>query len=757
MPGELQINRVAVVGAGVMGAQIAATLANAGLEVDLLDLALDDDPAGRAKEALERTLSARPPAFYVPQLADHVTPLGLDNLESLSTVDWVIEAIVEQLEPKRALLERIEAAVASKAIVSTNTSGLCIRGLVEGRSQEFAARFLGTHFFNPPRQMRLVEVVPGRETRDGLAVRMAAFLTDVLGKQVVFARDTPNFIANRLGIFAIMDLLHGMEEADLSVEQVDGLTGPLLGRPKSATLRLCDIIGLDTLAHVAQTAYENLPHDVMRDRFLPSADLQKMLDAGLLGVKSGGGFYRKVDSKIQAIELKTLEYRDLQTPEFSGLEEALQTRDLGDRLRLLWVDTRDGDSLSLFVREHMTGVLEYAAAHAKEMAVDVSQIDRAMKWGFNWEAGPFELWDLIGELVVEGREVPSLLRSAQRVTGGKFYAGAGVDRQALETTGASLVPIGANPSLLASAQVVAENAGACLMDLSDGLGVLQFRGKMNAIGPEGLAIAYEAASGNGFKALVVCGAGELFSVGADLKLIGSMSEAGDWNALERYLCDFQNSIRGLQRAPFPVVAAARGLALGGGCEFCLGADVRLAAAELRMGLVETRVGLIPGGGGCMEMVRRFGEDIEPGFKIIFQGQFTDNAYEARQRGLLGEEDRITMREDILSAAIAWARERATVEYLPPAPSRIRVAGASGIERLENWLEEQERAEQITAYDRTVGRSVSRVLCGGETRAGQMEEQDLLDLEREEFLKLCGNEGTRQRIQHMLNTGKPLRN
>ena len=754
MAGELQINRVAVVGAGVMGAQIAAALANAGLEVDLLDLAADDDPAGLAKRGLERTLSAHPPAFYVPELADRVRPLGLDNLDSLNTADWVIEAIVEQLEPKRTLLERIEAAVASTAIISTNTSGLCISGLVEGRSQEFAARFLGTHFFNPPRQMRLVEVVPGRETREGLADQMAAFLTDVLGKEVVFARDTPNFIANRLGIFVIMDLLHGMEEANLSVEQVDGLTGPVLGRPKSATLRLCDIIGLDTLAHVAQTSYDNLPHDTMRDRFVPSATLRRMLEAGLIGAKAGGGFYRKVDSKIQAIDLKTLEYRDLQIPEFSGLDTVLQIRDLGDRLRLLWAE---GGNLSRFARQHMTSVLEYAADHAAEMAADVSEIDRAMKYGFNWVAGPFELWDMIGELVLEEKPVPLLLESAQRMAGGSFYAGAGADQQALETTGDALVRIAAKPSPLTGAHVVNENDGACLMDLGDGLGVLQFRGKMNAIGPEGLALAFEAANGNGFKSLVLCGAGELFSVGANLKLIDNMSEARDWKALERYLCDFQNSIRGLQRAPFPVVAAPRGLALGGGCEFCLGADLRLAAAELRMGLVETRVGLIPGGGGCMEMVRRFGEDIEKGFRIIFQGQFTDNAYEARQRGLLGDEDRITLREDGLSAAIAWARERATEEYLPPSPAMLRVAGATGIDRLENWLEEQKGAEQITTYDRTVGRSVTRVLCGGETRAAQMEEQELLDLEREEFLKLCGNEETRQRIKYMLKTGKPLRN
>ena len=753
MTGELQINRVAVVGAGVMGAQIAAVLANAGLNVDLLDLPGDDDSAGLAKQGLQRALNARPPAFYVPQLADRVRPLGLDDMESLGDADWVIEAIVEQLDPKRALLERIEAAAASTAIVSTNTSGLSISGLVEGRSQEFAARFLGTHFFNPPRQMRLVEVVPGTETREGLARQMAAFLTDVLGKEVVFARDTPNFIANRLGIFAIMDLLHRMEEANLSVEQIDGLTGPVLGRPKSATLRLCDIIGLDTLAHVARTAYENLPHDEMRDRYLPSATLQRLLDTGLLGAKTGGGFYRKV-SKLQAIDLKTLEYRDLQTPDFSGLDAVLRTRDLEDRLRLLW---GEGGSLSRLVCEHMTSVVEYAANHAEEMAVDVSQIDRSMKYGFNWVAGPFELWDMIGELVLEERATPSLVGSALRVTGGSFYAGTGIDQKALETTGDSLVPIAAHPSPLASAHVVNENEGACLMDLGDKLGVLQFRGKMNAIGPEGLAIAYEAVNGNGFDALVLCGAGELFSVGANLKLIGTMSEARDWKALEQYLCDFQNSIRGLQRAPFPVVAAPRGLTLGGGCEFCLGADVRLAAAELRMGLVETRVGLIPGGGGCMEIVRRFGEDIEPGFKIIFEGQFTDNAYEARQRRLLGDEDRITLREDVLSAAIAWAREKATVKYLPPSSATLLVAGATGIDRIESWLEEQEAAERITTYDRTVGRGVIRVLCGGETHTGQVEEQELLDLEREEFLRLCGNEETRQRILHMLNTGKPLRN
>jgi 3-hydroxyacyl-CoA dehydrogenase len=753
--GELQIDRVAVIGAGVMGAQIAAVLANAGLEVDLLDLSTDDEPAGHARQGLTRALNARPPAFYIPELAERVTPLGLDDLEPLGAADWVIEAIVEQFELKQALLERIEAATSSTAIISTNTSGLSISGLVAARSTEFAARFLGTHFFNPPRYMRLVEVVPGRETRNDLPGKMAAFLTDVLGKEVVFARDTPNFIANRLGIFAIMDVLHRMAESRLSVELVDALTGPVLGRPKSATLRLCDVIGLDTLAHVAHTGYVNLPHDAMRDRFLVSPSLQRMLDAGLLGSKAGGGFYRKVDSRIQAIDLETLEYRDLQSPELGDLDEVLETRDLGDRLHLLW--GRD-DSLSGFARDHLIDVLEYAANNAEEMAADVSQIDRAMKWGFNWEAGPFELWDLIGaDLVSDKREAPSLLGAAQRVTGGQFYAAAGVDQQALQTTGGSLVSIAAQSTPLAGAQVLNENDGACLLDLGDGLGVLQFRGKMNAIGPDALVMAYEAASGHGFKALVICGAGQLFSVGANLKLIGDLSEAGDWTVLEEYVRDFQNSIRGLQRAPFQVVAAPRGFALGGGCEFCLGADVRIAAAELRMGFVETRVGLIPGGGGCMEMVRRFGADIEPGFQLIFRGQFSDNAYEAQQRGLLGAQDRITLREDALPAAIAWARERAAADYLPPEAASLCVAGASEAERLENWLQEQERTEQITTHDLTVGRSVVRVLCGGDSHGSRLTEQELLDLEREEFLKLCGHEETRQRIAHMLSTGKPLRN
>ena len=513
MPGELQINRVAVVGAGVMGAQIAATLANAGLEVDLLDLSTDEQPAGLAEQGLTRALNARPPAFYVPELAARVTPLGLDDLGPLGAADWVIEAIVEQLEPKRALLERIEAAVASTAIVSTNTSGLSISGLAAGRSAEFAARFLGTHFFNPPRYMRLVELVPGRETRNDLATEMAAFLTNRLGKEVVFARDTPNFIANRLGIFAIMDILHRMEEAQLTVELVDALTGPVLGRPKSATLRLCDVIGLDTLAHVARTGYENLPHDTMRDRFLASPALQGMLDAGLLGAKAGGGFYRKVDSKIQAIDLRTLEYRDLEPVELGELDAVIKTRDLGDRLRLLW--GHDG-SLSGFARKHVARVLDYAANNAKEIADDVSQIDRAMKWGFNWEAGPFELWDLIGADLVSGkREVPALLRSAPQVASGHFYVAAGSDQQALETSGGALVPIATEPSPLAGAKVLNENDGAILLDLGDGLGVLQFRGKMNVIGPDALSMANEAASGNGFKALVICGAGELFSVGAN--------------------------------------------------------------------------------------------------------------------------------------------------------------------------------------------------------------------------------------------------
>ena len=753
---ELHIQRVVVLGAGVMGSQIAATLANAGLEVSLLDLEHGGDPSGCAKLGIGRALNARPSAFFLPEYSTCITPGGLDDLEPVASADWVIEAIVEEMEAKRALLARIDQVLKVGSVVSTNTSGLSIARLAEGRSPYFASAFLGTHFFNPPRHMKLVEVVPGVATNADIVAQMGRFLTATLGREVVVARDTPNFIANRLGIFAIMDMLHRMDEQGLHVELVDGLTGPLLGRPRSGTLRLCDIIGLDILADVARTAYEQLLDDPMRNRFLPSPTLQRMLEAGWLGVKSGGGFYRKVGGTIQALDPQSMEYRDQIKLDYGELDNVLKTPKLPDRLGLLW---EHASPLASLLRAHMTTVLTYAANNAHEVAADLSQIDCAMCAGFSWQAGPFELWDMIGtELISKDEEkMAPMVSAAKRLNGGLFYRGCGPSRHVLETTGASMVSCDDSRSFLGEASILSENDEACLMDVGDGIGVLQFRGKMNAIGFDALAMAYEAANGE-FNALVVCGDGELFSIGANLKLIASMSNAEDWQSLDQYLCDFQNSIRALQCASFPVVAAPHGLALGGGCEFCIGADVRLAAAELRIGLVETKVGLIPGGGGCMEMARRFGENIEEGFHLIFRGQFTDNAHEARSWGFLKRDDRITMDESgLLATAIAWACDLAENGYRPATVSTIKVAGVTGLEQLEGWLCEQEEAGAITAYDRVVGASLARVLCGGDRNEEKVEEGEILDLERAEFLRLCGNKETRQRIDHMLRTGKPLRN
>ncbi len=761
------IERAVVLGAGVMGAQIAALLANAGIRVDLLDMPGQEDGAGLARSGLERVLKIRPPAFFLPEMAQGIEPGSLEDLSCVAAADWVIEAIVEDMEAKKALLARVEEVAGEDLVISSNTSGLSIEAMVRERSLRFRKNFLGIHFFNPPRYMKLVELIPGPDTEPVAVVKMRIFLEEVLGKGGVEARDTPNFIANRLGVFALMDILHGMAAGGFSVASVDALTGPLLGRPRSATLRLCDLIGLDTLAHVARTAYEHLPEDSQRAVFAQPGFVQDMLQQGLQGAKSGGGFYRKGEAGIQALDLETLEYGEMAIQDLGALAKASRHPDLQVRLQAVMDDqSRAG----VFAWNHLRQVLVYAAQNAAEMATDIAQIDRAMKWGFNWEAGPFELWDLLGVKQVvqrceqDGARVPDLVRDVVESGEDRFY------RE--EEEGLLIFPLAKSGAVEVRPRP-AENLEACLRpgnalyksdnaylaELGEGVGALVFQGKMNVIGPGGLELVQRLVDESPFAALLLWGAGGLFSAGADLEYMMGLAEDEDWDGLEGFVRYFQDAILALRYAAFPVVAAPRGLTLGGGCEFCLAVDARVVAAELRIGLVETRVGLIPGGGGCKEMVRRQGRDIEKGFRTILAGGFSDNAYQGRQWQLLGQEDDIVLGEDrVLLRAFEQAKSLVQTGYEPPARAAgLEVAGAQGRQTLEAWLEGQVQGGFLTPHDQTVGRGLARVLCGGDGPMRAVSEQDLLDLEREVFMHLCGLERTRARMAHMLKTGKPLRN
>ena len=760
-----QISRAAVLGAGVMGAQIAALLANAGIHVDLLDLPADDAADGLARRGRERLLGSRPPALFLSEYAERIHPGSLDDLRCLGQAEWIIEAVVEQLDVKRALLARVEEAASDEAVISSNTSGLSIGAMAAACTDSFRTRFLGIHFFNPPRLMKLVELVPGPDTDPQTVAGMRHFLEEGLGKGAVEARDTPNFIANRLGVFALMQALHGMAEQGLNAETVDGVTGQLLGRPRSATLRLCDLIGLDTLVNVARTAFVQLPEELERSVFAAPEFVADMLERGLLGAKSGAGFYRKAEQGIEVLDLGNMEYRPSHTPDLGDVGTAVRQRSLAARLAGLWQD--DGPP-ARYARENFCRVLGYAAAHGEEMAGDIVQIDQALRWGFNWEAGPFELWDAAGvdtvvaEIEKMGLEAPAV---ALRVAAGagRFYregeGGGSVYSFSGEWADSEISP--QNVAVPDRSSADYGNECGYLTPLRDGVGAVVFDSKMNVLGPKALELVRRAVEEATFSGLVLWGAGEPFSVGADLHYMVGLSAGGSWDELESYVREFQQAIMALRFAPFPVVAAPKGLTLGGGCEICLGADARVAVSELKIGLVETSVGLIPGGGGCKELVRR-GRGHLRAFETVVGGVFTDNAHQARGWHLLDDDDEILVNPDRqLGRAVETAISLAEAGYEPPLHVPVSVGGAEAERQLVAWLEAAARAapekRRPSEHDLLVGRRLAWVMSGGGGAPRDVEERELLDLEREVFMELCGIDKTRERMAHMLKTGKPLRN
>ena len=759
-----KIERVVVLGAGVMGAQIAALLAAAGKSVRLLDMPAGGDLAGGATSGLKRLEKIRPPAFFVPEMAKAIEVGGFEQLECVQSADWVIEAIVEEIGPKRDLLARIEPYLHEELVISSNTSGLSIAELAKDRSQAFRRCFLGVHFFNPPRYMNLVELIPGEETDADLLESMREFLYNELGKGVVLGRDTPNFIGNRMWIFAACDMLHRMHKFGLSVEQVDMLTGPLMGRPKSGTLRVCDIVGLDTVAHVAATSYAGLENDPWRDHFqLPDFYL-RMVDDKLLGAKVNAGFYRKGDDAIEAIDLENLAYRPLRKIDLGDLESALGERSAQSRLLALW---HDRGPQSQQGREHLLAVLAYAATHAAEMAGDIVPVDQAMRWGFNWDLGPFEIWDLLGvDEVVRALEeaqqpVPDLAVKLMECEDPQFYQSAAESKSVFSAVNfqrETWQPLTDDKDQLNLDRAIWSNGGAYLVELAQGTGALVFNGKMNALGPEVLEAVHHAVDTAPFEGLVLCGAGGLFSVGADLKHMAGLVDREDWQGLEDFVAAFQAAVQALRHASFPVVAAVQGLALGGGCEFALAADARIAAAELRMGLVETKVGLIPGSGGCMEMARRGGDDLLSAFDTVFAGNFSGNAYQARAWGMLNPVDEIALGEGpLLQRSVNKLRALLADEYTAPDSRGVQVKGDEGLELLHREIDSRLQGGIISEHDAVVGRGLARVMAGDGGEGRIVEEQTMLDLEREVFLELCSTEMTRARIDHMLKTGKPLKN
>jgi len=586
---------------------------------------------------------------------------------------------------------------------------------------------------------------------------MQAFVSQRLGKGVVVCRDTPNFIANRLGIFSVVDGLHRMIESGLTVEEVDAATGLALGRPRSATLRLCDLIGLDTLLHVAATSFDTLPPHPGSERLAPPATVQRLVAEGRLGAKSGAGFYRKAGAGIEVLDLQTMDYR---TP--VAVDPPVAPRNsLGDRITTVW---EGEDRLSQFARELLLATLTYGAHCAESVAHSLEDVDRTFRWGFNWEAGPFEIIDILGAgrvreaIVATGAPVPALLdriadgEPATVYTADSILAPAG-DRRTKRTGTESPT----DEQRLAGGEVLMETDGVRLVYLGEGAAVVEIRGKLNTLPPAVLQGLQAALAHEAFDILAITGAGAHFSAGADLKYVLQLVDETQWDELDTYLRLFQETTSAVRYASVPVVAAARGLALGGGCELCLTSASRVAAGELRIGLVETKVGVIPGAGGCKEIVRRFGTNIEAIFPTLQQGLMSDNALQARALGFLEPGDLVQLDEQrLLGPALAQARTLLANGWVPPEPEALNVAGPEVLARIEGALAIEADAGCLSAHDVTVARALARTLCGGGD-SGLVTESRLLELERESFLTLCGTPATRARIDHMLRSGKPLRN
>ncbi len=773
------IRRVAVLGAGTMGSRIAAHFANAGVPALLLDLATpgDADRSATAKKGLEAASKQRPPAFFTDSARRLVTTGNFDDdLAKVGECDWVIEAIIEDLEAKRALWKKVEAHVERAAILSTNTSGIPIRAICEGFAPEFRKRFLGTHFFNPPRYLHLVELIPGPETAEDVLLTAATFCDRRLGKGVVPAKDTPNFIANRIGGFFGATVHKLAAEEGFTVEEADLLTGPLIGLPKSASFRLLDIIGLDVWKAVLDNLAAN-ESDPWRDRFVLPDFAAEMLERGWLGEKTGQGFYRRVEQDgkrvIEVIDLKSFSYRERREPSFTSVDEAKAIADLPARLRrLVTADDRAGK----FLRRLLADLFIYSAERVPEISDRIVEIDRAMRWGYAFTLGPFEMWDALGfeqtarRMQAEGRRLPENVERMLAKGATSFYreaAGEGAPRKEYFDLAAGRYAeledragILELPALKRAGAVVEESTAASLVDLGNGVLCVEFHSKMNVLNEGSLRTlrrGLEEAERN-FRALVIANQGQHFSAGADLSFFLTAAREGQFGRIEEFLKEFQRLNLDLKYAGVPVVAAPFGYTLGGGCEVVLHAAAVQAGAELSMGLVEVNVGLIPAGGGTKQLLANLG-DAEEAFKLISRAVMSSSAAHAKELGLLGPCSRITMNPERLVADAKRVAVLLAEDYAPRAPGEtIEVEGEAGYAklRLKAWLAHE--AGKITEFDLAIVEKLAHVLTGGRLTGKQaVPEEYLLELEREAFLSLCGMKAAQERIEHMLRTGKPLRN
>jgi 3-hydroxyacyl-CoA dehydrogenase len=819
-----QIRRVAVLGAGTMGAAIAAHAANAGLEVDLLDLpapsgsqrAADDvgpnskvtstGPNGIVRAGFERMRTARPAALMSAGVAERIR-LGnfQDDFDRVGAADWVIEAVLEKLEPKRELMERVEKVAKPDAVISSNTSGIPLSSIAQGRSEDFRRRWLGTHFFNPPRYLKLVELIVTPDTDPAAVTRVREVIEGDLGKGVVFAKDTPNFIANRLGVMDGMACVAAALEGGFTVEEVDALTGELIGRPKTATFRLFDQVGLDVMLGVAGNLHELAPDDDRRETLVAPGPLRRMADAGLLGLKTGAGFYKRAKRDGQTVfdvidfaslaDGKEPAYRPPAEPDLPIADAAGDIGDLGARLRSIVFEKAPDDSGAKFLRDLLLVSLAYASRRVPEIAESLVDVDHAIEWGFGHRHGPFRTWDLLGvsatvELMDQlGIPVGDWVRKMLDGGSGTFYIERGGAELAYTPRSGNYERVPQDPEVLDLERVrseadrkhvVAGNGSASLVDLGDDVLCLELHAPASAVDAGVLEMGRECLrelDGDRWRALVIASRKRNFCVGANIGEIGMAAyqiaaSGADTAPLDEVVRSLQDLLQGLRFGAKPVVAAPHGQTLGAGAEICMAADRVVASAETYMGLVEFGVGVIPAGGGCKELLRRVvskavtsGEDVPPlphlqrVFETIALAKVATSALEARELGFLTDADRVVMHPDrLLSAAKREALALADGYRPPPRDAKVYAAGAGVLAALELGVRTLRWAGQASEYDEVIAGKLAGVLCGGELSAPQwVREQYVLDLERAAFVDLIVRQPTLERIQAMLTTGKPLRN
>lgn len=799
-----KIRKAAVLGAGTMGAAIAAHLANVGIPSYLLDivpkeLTEDEKKAGLsledskvrnrlAQQAIENMKKMRPAPFYDSDDAKLITPGNLeDDLPKLSEVDWIIEAVVENLDIKKQLFANVEKNCKEGAIVSTNTSGISVNRMVEDCSENFRRHFMGTHFFNPPRYMKLLEIIPCKDSDPELLRFMEQFCEITLGKGVVFGKDTPNFIGNRIGVYGMAVTTRLMEEEGLSVEEVDAITGPAMGRPKSASFRTLDMVGLDVFLHVAKNVQDNVDETWEKKEFDVPAFVQKMFENKMLGNKTKGGFYKvqkgPEGKDILALDYTSMEYRPRQKAKFPSLEATKNADGVGERIKVL---LQGEDKAADFAWKCLKPLLLYSAAKVEEIADDIVAVDRAMRWGFNWDLGPFEQWDSIGvgavaeRLEKEGEKVPPLVQEMLDKGFESFYKKENGRMYYYDFKTKDYVELQPRPGVIILSDVKEQNkvikstSGASLIDIGDGVLCLEFHSPRQAIGPDVLMMIMRAAEEveKGYEGLVVANQDRNFCVGANLMMILMEAQAEEWDELDLVVQQFQKSLMRLKYCEKPVVAAPHGMTLGGGYEVCAHAHRIRPAAETYMGLVEVGVGVIPAGGGSKEMVLRSVENVQDNtsadllpfvqkaFETVAMARVATSAKEGFNYGYMRPvTDSITINGDrhiyeAKNVVLAMAREG----FTPPKPRKIRVIGEPGMAALKIGIYQMKEGNFISEYDAYIGEQLAYIFSGGPLPPNTwVDEQHLLNLEREVFVRLCSQRKTQERMVHMLQTGKPLRN